>query len=58
MQWGVLQDFFDGKLIVIDIYFDGMAFNVSYNDEEMICKISTRPEARAKAVELANEKYN
>lgn len=72
IQYGVLIDFFDSVGIYvsnnhnIDLYcskLDGAYYKIDYSNNEgmptiVMNKFKTRPQARAKAIEMANEILN
>jgi hypothetical protein len=64
MQYGVLCDWFDSVGIVIEIKIQTLGmFNAIFYDVfgDFICAsllVKTRPQARQKAIEKANEIYN
>ena len=70
MQYGMLEDFFDGVRIYLEItrHMISESFYFIYTDTNTGFKIisnsgrsngyNTRPEARTKAIEKANECYN
>lgn len=54
-KFGVLVDWFDSVGIDIDEIYSGCEFEIAYREQN---NIGIRQEARAKAIEKANEIYN
>lgn len=58
MQYGVLIDFFDSVGIYINIIGNVFHSYQLYVDSTLITHFDSRPQARTKAIETANEIYN
>ena len=58
MQYGVLVDFFDSVGISISIYSPSLGFFETWVKGHCIYDGVSRPEARTKAIEKANEIFN